>query len=61
MTDFETHPRGTAEELRLLRALVGEIKQVMDQFGQVIPHNVVIAYNKLSGYYIKQIHNEDMK
>ena len=58
--DFETHPRCTAEELRLSRALVNEIQQVVEQYGNVIPHNVVIAYNKLYGYYIKQIQKEDM-
>ena len=61
MKDFETHPRGTAEEIKLSRALANEIQQSLEQWGEVLPHNVRIAYNKLYGYYIKQIQNEEMQ
>lgn len=55
MTDFETHPRGTAEELRLSRELAREIEQLTAQYGKVIPHNVLNAYNTLKTHYDKQM------
>lgn len=57
--DFETHPRGTIEELRLSRELASEIQQSLDQFGEVIPNNVRQAYNRLYGHYIKQKQSEE--
>ena len=60
MKDFETHPRGTSEEIRLSRALANEIQQSLEQWGEVLPNNVKIAYNKLYGFYIKQIQHEEM-
>ena len=61
MTDFETHPKGTAEEIRLSRALANEIEQITHQYGGVVPHNVLLAYNKLFAHYMKQIQNEEMQ
>jgi hypothetical protein len=61
MTDFESHLKGTAEEIRLSRALANEIQQSLEQWGDVLPHNVRIAYNKLYGFYIKQIQDEEMR
>jgi hypothetical protein len=56
--DFEVHPRGTSEELRLSRELATEIQQSLDQYGQVIPNNVLQAYKRLYGQYIRQIQSE---
>lgn len=58
MSDFEVHPIGTAREIRLSRDLAREIEQVTEQYGKVIPLNVLIAYNKLREYYAKQIESE---
>lgn len=60
MNDFEVHPRGTAEEIRLSRALANAIEQVIHQYGGVVPHNVVLAYNQLMECYAKQIQQEEM-
>ena len=59
INDFETHPRGTIEELRLSRELAAEIQQTVEQYGQVIPNNVMQAYNRLYGHYIKQQQSEE--
>jgi hypothetical protein len=53
--DFETHPRGTAEELRLSRELARAIDQIIKQYGQVVPQSVVAPYNKLLQHYEKHI------
>lgn len=55
MNDFEVHQIGTANELRLSRALAREIDQVLSQYGQVIPHSVLQAYYKLKEHYDMQI------
>lgn len=60
MTDFETHPRGTAEEIRLSRALANEIEQSLQQWGEVLPSNVRLAYDRLFACYMMQIQNEEM-
>lgn len=61
MSDFETHPVGTAREINLSRALATQIEQVMQQYGPgILPHNVVNAYNKLYEYYIIQMENEQL-
>jgi hypothetical protein len=61
MKDFEVHPIGTAEEIRLSRVLANEIEQITHQYGGVVPHNVILAYNKLYEHYMKQIQNEEMQ
>jgi hypothetical protein len=58
MSDFEVHPIGTTEEIRLSRALAREIQQITEQYGGVVPHNVMTAYNKLYECYIKHIKEE---
>ena len=59
MSDFEVHDRGTAEELRLSRALAGQIEQVIQSYSPgILPHNVINAYNKLYEFYIRQMENE---
>lgn len=55
MKDFEVHEIGTAMEIKLGRDLAREIGQVLDQYGQVIPHNVMQAYLKLKVHYERQL------
>ena len=55
MNDFEVHPRGTAHEIAASRKLAREIDQIMEQFGQVVPTNVLLAYNELRQIYTKQL------
>lgn len=62
MTDFETHPRGTAKELRLSRKLVAEMKQVGKQYGLgIFPQNVINTYNELIAFYGEQLADEEYK
>jgi hypothetical protein len=61
MTDFETHPRGTATEIRLSRELANEIEQAGQQWGLgVLPENVLKAYHALSQHYAVQIETEHL-
>lgn len=55
MSDFETHSIGTTKELNLSRALAREIEQTMQQYGNVIPENVLRAYMALRQHYDLQI------
>jgi len=57
MNDFETHPRGTATELKLSRALADAIGQEYDQFHTISP-SIMVAYNRLYDHYMKQIEME---
>lgn len=61
MKDFEVHPRGTTEEIRLSRALANEIEQTLQQWGEVVPSNVRLAYDRLFAHYMKQIQDEEMQ
>jgi len=56
--DFEVHPRGTGEELRLSRELSSEIQKSLDWLGERLPINVRQAHNRLYAHYIKQIELE---
>jgi len=58
MADFETHPRGTAEEIRLSRELANEIKRVDEQFRGVVPHSVWAKFEKLNKHYQRQMETE---
>jgi len=60
MNDFEVHKIGTTEELRLSRDLSKEIEHVLHQFGEVLPSNVRLAYNRLYAYYAKQLQTENL-
>lgn len=60
MNDFETHPRGTAKELRLSRELAREIHEQIEQHGEIFPEPVRIAFNKLYGHYIYSIQSEEL-
>lgn len=56
-TDFEVHSIGTTAEIRLSRALAREIDQVLQSYGQVVPHSVYKAYLELKKHYDWQIEN----
>lgn len=61
MIDFETHPRGTNEEIRLSRQLANEIEQAAQQWGLgVMPQNVINAYHELRKHYAIQIETEHL-
>lgn len=61
MSDFEVHPRGTAEEIRLSRELASTIQQQIDQWGErIINQEILQAYKRLYGTYIKQLQHEDL-
>jgi len=49
--DFEVHPVGTAKEIALSRELAREIENITHQFGKVVPHSVLNAYDKLKSHY----------
>ena len=53
--DFETHPTGTAEEIRLSRELARSIDQIIKQSGIIVPQSVIKPYNKLLEHYQKEI------
>lgn len=55
MSDFEVHPIGYAEEIRLSRELARTIGQCLEQWGQVIPDDVYKAYLKLNKHYQLQM------
>jgi tryptophanyl-tRNA synthetase len=53
--DFETHPTGTAEEIRLSRDLARAIDQLIKQYGIIVPQSVIKPYNKLLEHYQKEM------
>ena len=55
VNDFETHPVGTAQEIKLSRDLARAIDQVIKQYGIVVPQSVVSPYNKLLEHYKKDM------
>lgn len=55
MSDFETHPRGTATEISLSRALATAIAQIQNQYPGVVPRDVMKAYARLNEHYQQQI------
>lgn len=55
MSDFETHPIGTADEIRCARELHDAMKEVIESYGPgIFPVNVLQAYNRLYGQYVRQ-------
>ena len=38
-------------EMKLCRAMFAEMRQVIEQYGNVIPHQVMLHYNKLKEFY----------
>lgn len=59
MKDFEVHPIGTAMEIKLARELIREVGQVIEQYGEVVPHNVRMSYNRLLEQYKVVLQNEE--
>jgi hypothetical protein len=57
--DFEVHPIGTSDELRLSRELVSEIRKSSDLLGETFPISIKQAYNRLYGQYIRQKQSEE--
>jgi hypothetical protein len=55
MTDFETHPRGTAQELMHLRALISGILLVEEQNPGTMPSSVMNLCNATVKFYEKQL------
>ena len=59
MSDFEVHDRGTASELKASRELSTAIEQAIEQWGEgIIPLDVLQAYKRLRGQYIKVLQSE---
>lgn len=60
MNDFEVHPIGTADEIRLSRELTQAIQQLIEQYGEgIVPHSIRLPYNRLLGQYIRQMQKEN--
>ena len=59
INDYETHPIGTAQEIKLSRDLARAIDQIIKQYGLVVPQSVVTPYNRLLEHYQKQMEYYD--
>jgi hypothetical protein len=57
--DFETHPVGTAQEIKLSRDLARAVDEIIKQYGLVVPNSVVAPYNRLLEHYQKQMEYND--
>ena len=53
MKDFEVAPRGYMREITLSRALANQIANALNEKAE-LPLEVVQAYNRLYGEYIRQ-------
>ena len=59
MKDFEVHVIGTADEIRLSRALAFAINQIVVQYGEgIIPNAILRPYRDLERHYEKSIEAE---
>jgi len=61
MIDFETHPRGTAEEIKLSRQLSAAIEDARlywDWSIGIVPMAVCMASDELVEHYMKQMERE---
>lgn len=59
MADFETHPIGTAEEIKLSRHLYNTIDQLIEQWGHgILQPEIFRAHTALTECYMKQIERE---
>lgn len=59
MSDFETHERGTATELYMLRALARACTEA-EAWGQQLPVDVHEAVVKLKLFYEKKLYGETL-
>lgn len=59
MQDFEVHPIGTREEIRLSRALARAIEDTQRSTAEV-PSGIMYAYNQLLVQYNKMIEEENL-
>jgi len=58
--DFEVHPIGTANEIKLSRQLSSAIEQITHQYGDgIVPNSVFKSYKELTDYYAVQIEMEN--
>jgi hypothetical protein len=59
MADFETHPRGTAEEIRLSRKLSAAISELQTTWGdRIVPIEIARAQEALVECYMQQMKRE---
>ena len=59
MADFEVHPKGTAEEIRLSRKLSTAISELQLTWGhRIIPNEILRAQEDLIECYMKQVERE---
>ena len=59
MADFETHPIGTAEEIRLSRKLSAAISELQVSWGdRIIPVEITRAQEALVECYMRQLKRE---
>lgn len=59
MKDFEVHPIGTADEMRLSRSLASSIDQLINQYGEgIIPLSILRPYKELKQHYDRSVESE---
>ena len=59
MQDFEVHPIGTREEIRLSRALARAVEETQRSTAEV-PSGIMYAYKQLLVQYNKMIEEENL-
>ena len=59
MNDFEVLPIGTIREIRLSRELAHEIEKEIIKNPDSIPLDIIQAYKRLYGEYIRQQQQEE--
>ena len=60
-SDFETHPRGTIDEIKASRKLANAIELVTRSYGHgIIPNEIWNAYTELCNVYNKHMLNGDV-
>jgi hypothetical protein len=61
MSDFETHPRGTFDEIRASRNLARVIEQLSKQYSPgIVPADIWKAYQELCNVYNRHMLNGDV-